>query len=314
MEDVKEKETIGMLLNLDHFYGEHEGRLGPLLGCLCLSGAPVLFYVYFGLFNIIPLWVFIPLEIFFSIRVVMIIKGREKYRLKKYLKQFNDDYTNTATLLNTKIIHPDGCVEYRNGTIVYLVCCFNGTSDDEVLKSVQLRKLLESMLDGYVFDIYIHNLNDSPELREYYNNVASFDKNLAAKNFIKMIDHSIDLTEDSSAVMCTTYVIKGRRSDWKNIKSQIDSAINSNAARCYKKIYRVSDPDAINSIFNRDSDSIVNVEDLQRRKYATHEYDSSKVLAYDLPEDKELVQGTASIKPVIPKTSNSGFHVKYKED
>lgn len=312
--EEKEKETIGMLLDIEHFYGEHEGRLGPWLMTLCLAGAPILFYVYLGLFTVIPIWLFVPVEIFFALRVIMKILGRESYRLELFRKQLNDDYTSTAKLLNTKIIHPDGCIEYLNGTIMYLVCCFNGTSESEVVRSVQLRKLIENMLGDYVCDTYIHNVTDSPALREYYNNVSSFDRNASARNFINIIDHNIELTEDTSVVQCTIYAIKGNKSEWKDIKTQIDATLKSRVAKCYKRIYRVSDPDTINQIFNRDIDSVINIEDLQRRKYATQNYDTSKVLAYDLPEDKEIIQGAANQKPIIPEAPKSSFHVVYKED
>ena len=314
MDNVKEKETIGMLLDIEHFYGEHEGRMGPVVLTLCLAGAPILFYVYFGLFSVIPIWLFLPIEIYFSVRVIMKIIGRESYRLNLFRKQLNDDYTSTANLLNTKVIHPDGCIEYSNGTIMYLVCCFNGTSESELVRSVQLRKLLDNMLGDYVYDTYIHNVNESPALRDYYNSVSNFDKNSAARNFIKIIDHNIELTEDTSVVQCTIYAIKGNKSDWKDIKTQIDSTLNSRIAKCYKKIYRVSNADDVNAIFNRNIDSVINIEDLQRRKYATQEYDTSKVLAYDLPDDKEIVQGVGRVKPIIPEAPKGSFHITFKEE
>lgn len=311
--EEKEKPTIGMLLDIEHLYGEHEGRLAPILMTLLLGSAPILFYIYFSLFKVIPIWAFVPFEIIFALRVIMIIPGREKYRVKMFRKQLFDEYMNTANLMNIKTIHPDGCIEYVNSTIAYLVCCFNGTSEDEVQRSVQLRKLLDNMFGDFVFDIFIHNLVDFPALHDYYNKVNAFDRNISAKNFIGMIDHNIKLTEDTSTVQCTIYAIYGTRSDWKVIKSLIDSAVGSRAARCYKNIYRVSDPDMINDILNRNIDSVINISDLLRRKYTTQQYDTSKVLAYDLPEDKEIIQGTSSETPVIPKQTASSFHVKFKE-
>jgi len=195
-----------------------------------------------------------------------------------------------------------------------MVCCFNGTTDDEIQRSIQLRKLLDNMFGDFEFDTYIHNVNDSPTLRAYYDTVSKFNKNVSARNFIDIIDHSIELTADNSMVLCTIYVIKGNRSDWKTIKSQIDSALGSRVARCYKSIYRVNDPKTINDILNRDIDSVINIEDLTRKKYATQQYDTSKVLAYDLPENKEIVQGRANKNPVIVERAPAGsFHVKYKE-
>lgn len=314
MNEDREVDTIGMLLDIEHLYGEHEGRLGPVMATIGIICTPILFYVYLGAYNIIPIWLFCIAEVILAIRTVMIIQGREPYRVKLYKNRLNSNYTNTAKMLNVKTIHPDGCVEFVNGTVKYLVCCFNGTSDSEVQRSIQLRKFLESILNGYDFDIHILNVTDSPALREYYDKVSNFDRNISARNFIGIIDHSLELTEDTSIVQCTVYVIRGYKSDWKAIKTQIDSALNSRVARCYKSVYRVNDPDAINEILNRDIDSVINISDLTRKKYATQQYGTSKVLAYDLPEDKEIVQGHGNDNPVIVDKSPKGsFHVVYKE-
>lgn len=315
MDTEHEKETIGMLLDIEHLYGEHEGRLAPLLTTLCVSAAPVLIYIYAGLFNYVPLWLDIPLEIIIVIRAIMLIPGREKYRVQLFLNRINSNYLTTAKLLNVNIIHPDGCVEYINGKIMYLVCCFNGTTDDEIRRSIQLRKFLEASIGDFEFDTYIQNINDSPALRDYYEKVSRFEKNAAASNFISIIDHNIDLTEDSSIVQCTIYAIKGSRSDWKVMKSQIESALGSRVARCYKHIYRVDNADTINAILNRDVDSVINISELTRKKYATQQYGSSKVLAYDLPDDKVIIQGQGTAKPVvIDKAPRKGFHIEYEED
>lgn len=304
----KKKETIGMLLDIEHLYGEHESRLGPLLISLCLGGAPILFYVYFGLFKYIPVWLFAPIEVFIIIRVILKIQGRESYRMKIFRRQLYDEYSSTAQYVNVKTIHDSGCIEFVNGRVMFLVCCFNGTCEDEVRRSIDVRKLLTGLLGDYEFDIYIHNINVSPELREYYNKVNRFDRNDSARNFIKIIDYTLSLTENTSLVQCTIFAVRGRMSDWKDIYNQIKIACNSKAAKCYKTIYPVRDPEEITDILNRDIDSTVQIQELLRSKYATEDYGTSKVLAYDLPEDKEIVQGKEAVKPIIPKQTAHGFH------
>lgn len=310
----KVKATIGMLLDIENLHGENEGRLAPVLITLGLCGTPILFYVYFSWFLFIPIYLFAILWIIYSIRVIMIVPGDERSRVKHYKKQLLDDYTNTASYMNIKTIHPDGCIEYVSGKIAYLVCCFNGTSEDEVQRSVQLRKLLENMFGEFDYDTYLLNINEAPALREYYNKVSHFQRNDSAKNFIGIIDHSIKLTAESSLVQATVYAIKGYRGDWKVIKNQIDTSLGSRVARCYKNVTRVSDPDVINELLNRDIDSIVNISDLLRKKYTTQNYDTSKVLAYDLPEDSEIILGASSQNPVIPKAPKHSFHQVFKED
>ena len=314
MNDFYDKETIGMLLDIEHLYGQHEGRMAPVMLTLTLISAPVLLYLYFGLYYIVPIWAFVIIEFLFAIRVIMLIPGREKHRVKLYKKQLNDEYTNTADLLNIKTIHQDGCIEYINGKICYLVCCFNGTSEDEIQRSIVLRKLLESAVGDYEFDTYIHNLTDSGALREYYNKVKNFNRNESASNFVSIIDHYIDLTDSTSTVQCTIYAITGYRSDWKTIKTQIDTTLSSNVVNCYKMISRLDDQESISEVLNRNIDSIINIPDLMRRKYSTSQYGSSKVITYDLPDDAEVIHGKSAMEVVIDdKAPGKSFHVAYKE-
>lgn len=313
-DDDKELPLIGMLLDIVNLYGEHEGRLAPWMYVLCIGLAPTLLYVYSSLFLFIPIWVFAPFNIWLLIRLIMKFPGREKTRVEIFKRQLNSKYVPAADLMNIKVIHPDGCVEYVNGNICYIVVAFNGTVDDTIQRSIQLRKLLDMLTLNREYDIYITNVNDSPALREYYNKVSTFQRNASAKNFIRMIDHTIQLTKDTSMVQCTILTIKGRKSEWKDIKHQVETAVGSRVARCYKTIYRVTDGDEINAIFNRDCDSVVHIEELMRKKYATEEYDTNKVLAYDLPEDQVIIQGKANQNPVLPEQTKHGFHIQYKED
>ena len=138
--------------DIEHLYGEHEGRMGPLLTSLLLSAAPILLYIYFGLYFTIPIPLFAVVETIFTARVFMILMGRERYRVQLYRKQLNDDYISTASMLNIKTIHPDGCIEYLSGRVAYLVCCFNGTAEDDIQRSIQLRKFLETMLGDFEFE------------------------------------------------------------------------------------------------------------------------------------------------------------------
>ena len=101
----QQKEVIPMLLDIQHFYGEHEGRIGPLIMTLLIVCLPILLYVYFGLFNYIPIPFLIVVEIIVIVRALLIIQGREGYRLKMYRRSLYDDYIGTAQLMNIRAIH-----------------------------------------------------------------------------------------------------------------------------------------------------------------------------------------------------------------
>ena len=74
-----------MLLDIDNFYGEHEGRLGPTLKFLLIGGAPILLWVYTGF--IVPAFLFFPFWVVWLIRVGLITLGRERDRLVQFRKQ-----------------------------------------------------------------------------------------------------------------------------------------------------------------------------------------------------------------------------------
>lgn len=314
LNDEKELPTIGMLLDIEHLYGGHESRMGPIIAVIAIGCVPPLIYVYYAMWTFFPLWLFITLDVIVTIEAALILPGKQRERVAKYKKQLYSDYSEPAKLLNVKTIHPDGCVEFVNGTICYYVCCFNGTTDNDVQRSTLLRKLLANMIGDYEYDTYIVNIDDSPALRDYYKKVSTFNKSDAAVNFVHIIDHNLDLVENSSIVLCTIYAIKGSRSDWKEMANQIDTALGSRLARCYKTIYRVKDEEDVNAILNRDADTVINIGDLLRKKYSTQQYNSSKVLAYDLPDDKVIVQGGSKVKPVIPEQTNHSFHKVWKDE
>lgn len=308
--------TIGMLLDIEHLYGEHEGRLSPILTSLLLALAPALFYVYFGWFELIPVWLFAPINAIIAARVVMIIPGRENYRLANYRKRLYDDYTSAASLMRIKTIYPDGFVEYVNGKCFYAVKCYNGTCENIIQRSQMLRKFLLSMAGDYEFDVYILNENNTSAIRRYYKTVNRFGKNTASMNFTKIIDMLSTKTRDKSMVQCTVFVVKGSRSDWKQIRIQIDGAINSQMAKAFKRVYRVTSLDELHDIIDRDIDTSVNIDDLLRAKYKTGEYYTSRVVAYD-PVD-EVVIGKDPMgqptEPVVVEKKRSSFHVAYSED
>ena len=86
----KEKPTIGMLLDIEHLYGEHEGRLTPWMLAIALPGIPLLFYIYLGAFEVIPIWVAAIICVFLLIRGIMLFPGRESYRMEIFRKQLHD--------------------------------------------------------------------------------------------------------------------------------------------------------------------------------------------------------------------------------
>lgn len=313
-EDVTKPETIGMLLDIEHIYGQHESRSGPIIGCLIGACMPPFFYVYVTGWNYIPIWLFVIFDVIFTVELMLIVLGKQRQRTEKFKKQLYSDYSEPAELMNIRTIHPDGCIEMLNGNIYYYVVGFNGTCDNEIQRSVQMKKFISNLVGDCDYDTYIVNINDSQALHDYYEKAAAFNKSEAALNFVRIIDHSIDITENSSLVLCTIFAIKGTRSSWKTLVTQIDMALGSKLSRVFKECHRVTDPEEVNSILNRNADTVININELLRHKYATQQYSTSKVIAYDLPDDSVVIQGGSKAKRVLPEElSAKGFQQVYKE-
>lgn len=314
-----EEPTIGMLLDTEHVYGGHSGRLGPAIMTVGFSLLPALLYAYFGLFNIIPIWMFLPANTLFAIWIIRLIPGRENYRLADYRKRLYDDYTDVSEMMRIRKIHPHGLVEYVSGECFYAVKGYNGTCENELARTQLLRKFMSSMIGDFDCDIYILNESYTGPVRRYYNNLTKFGKNAASMNFTKIIDMVASKTKNKSMVQCTVFILKGRRSDWKQMKSQIDGALGSSMSSAFKRCYRVHSRIELTDLINHDIDTNVDIDELLRAKYKTGEYYTSRVVAYD-PKG-EVVIGDKADSEATPKASvqqpspkKSTFHVRYEED
>jgi len=314
------KETIPFLLDIEHFYGQSEGRLTPFILTITIGGAPAVLYVYFGLFNVIPLWLFIPFNLLVLIRAAMIILGRESYRLDMYRRSLYDDYIGTANLVNIRTIHSgnpnapsdqDGLVEYTNGTIAYYLLAYNGTIQNDDQHAISVKHLLESIIGDRPFDIHVLNDNQTSNLYEYYKKIQNFEKNEAATNFVKIIDYCRNEAMTKSMIQAIVIVLKGKKSDWKEMSVSIKNALASNDAKAFKSLKLLTTDDEIGAIINRDTDTIVNINELLRRKYRTGDYGDSKVLKFNATNKETIHLGVKPEEALLPKSQKSTFHVRY---
>ena len=321
----QEKDKIPFLLDIEHFYGNAEGRLAPLVTTLLIIAAPLMLYVYFGIFEFIPIWAFIPVEIIIAARAIMIIPGREAYRLKMFRRQLYDEYTSTANLINIRTIHSggytpkgstvsqDGLVEYSNGRIAYFVQAYNGTVSNDIQHTKNLRKFLRQLCGDQPYDIYIMNINTASTLNDYYAKISNFDRNESADNFIKIIDHNKERVENNSMLQTIVFCIKGYKSDWREIKVNIVNTLKSKDAKCFKTVKLLETEDEINAVINRNIDTVVNINELLRRKYKTDDYGTSKVLKFDVTPDETIQIGTPPVNTILPETAPNSFHVSYDD-
>lgn len=282
---MNDDRKVSMLLDIDNFYGEHEGRLGPTLKFLLIGGAPLLLWVYTGF--LIPAFLFFPLWVVWLVRVGLITLGREKDRLVQFRKQINDDYASIYELLHIKTIHPDGCIEYVNGMVAYAVIAVNGTTYDPTSRAQQIHDFTSLFGYDYDVDVYVQNITDMKSLEERYNDVKLFVDSDAAKDFIDIIDHNRKVVYSQSRLTRIVFVVKGRKNYWTDIRDNCKMAIYSGPAKAFKEV-KIGLRDDIQEVLNTDIRGVVDLDSLLQKKYSTHQYFGSKVLYFDeRPEEDE---------------------------
>ena len=316
-EYVEDDDKIQMLLDIDHYYGEHEGSATQKIIFIIVAAIPICIYIYFGLFYIIPLKYFMPFYIFYFIRMLCLIIGQEPRRLVGYRKQLEDVYSSLYKLLRIRKIHDNGMVEYLNGKITYFVVAYNGNEKDKLAHSSGCDKFIEMCAGDHDYDTYIPNITERTTLRDRYKNVKLFGDRDMAKIFVDIIDHNSQMVMEKSTLQKIVFAFKGTRSDWKEIKNGIDNAISSRYSKAFKLVYRVTDKEEIGDILSRDLDGVISIDEMTKRKYCTGEYYGSRVLCYDDNQD-QLKQTTASNNKVnrLGNTnySNNNFHVIYNKE
>lgn len=303
-----EDEVIQMLLDTDHFFGEHEGRLAPKIIFILVALLPAVVYVYFGIFLYIPIPFFVIFLILWTIRWALKIPGQESTRLYFYRKQIHDEYASTYSLLRIKHIHDDGLVEYLNGVVSYFVIAYNGDSYDNIVHSSLCEKFMLSAFEDRDYNMYVKNIIFAETLASRYKDVKIFGDMDAARDFLDIIDFNSKIVSENSVMQRIIFQVRGHKSDWKEMRTSIDSAIHSESAKAFKSVHRVTSREEIDEILSMDLDGYIELDSMMRNKYCTGEYYGSRVLCYD---DNVNNNKTQTKEVNVKNKSNKGFHTSY---
>lgn len=275
---MNDDKKVGMLLDISNFYGERDVRLTPIIKFLLIAGAPGLIWTYVGF--PIPAIIFLPLWLVWTIRIAMIVLGREGDRLAQFRKQINDDYSAISELMNIKAVHADGCIEYADNSIAYLIIATNGTTYNATQRAQYIRDFLSLLGNDRDVDVYIQNLTETRSLEERYANVKLFTDAEAAQDFLDIIDHNRQVVYSQSLLTRIVFVVKGRRADWTDVRDNCKTAIYSASAKAFKEV-RIALYDDVQDVLNTDIRGVVDLDSTLQRKYATHSYFNSRVLYFD---------------------------------
>lgn len=112
------KKTINVLSNIDHFMGEHEGRVGPVLVFLGISAAPALLYI-FMLQAVVPFRPMLVFEMLWTARMALYILGDEKRKIAQYRREREGVYKTADSMVRVSSVTKDGLIEYSDGGVAY---------------------------------------------------------------------------------------------------------------------------------------------------------------------------------------------------
>lgn len=280
----KDKPKINMLLNIDNYFGDHQGRLGPILIYLVVVAAPFLLYVL-TLSQILPLkWVLI-FEVIFAFRMALFILGRENEKLDVYLKSRDDEYANSIDLVRIKHIRQeDGLIEYANGNVAYIISAMITTYDNDDVMADNLQAFLDE-LSKYSFDIYLHNVVHEHELQEDLSYLKIYHNKRMMHERMQFIVDQDQYYTDNTKLYRINFLVKASKYSWKQLKEDLQALISTNVSKVFRHVY-LCDYAQVTSVMSRDICAYIDINELLTRKYGNDDYGNSEVLFYgeEVPE------------------------------
>lgn len=286
----QDKPKIQMLLDIENIFGESTRGLGQFVLTLLLILVPPLFIGWTSLYLFVPWQLLLVVCLFWAVRVTLIVMGRERQRLQNFKKQRDDAYALADSMSNVRTIHPQGCIEYVNGGVGFFVVTCNDSSGDVLAKSKQIDRFINLAVGKHPFDIYIQNINDTKALDNRYSKVTLFTDDEAAHAFMDIIDYNSKLVSSCSTLTRNILFVCGSKYQWKDILSDIETALNSEAARIFRLAYLVTDKEEIEDIISRDIDGCINLDEMLQKKYYTGDTHKSKIISYDFQDVKDYAE------------------------
>ena len=291
---AEEKEKINVLLNIDNFTGEHSGRMAPMMIFLGVSLAPLLLYLI--LMVIVPLWLFAIPWVLWVARWALFILGKENQRLKVYRDSKNNVYSSAYKLVHVSHKHNDGMFEYANGRVAYIISACPKDYLDDIQFTADLTEFL-TQLDGFDFDVYLHNIVDEVKLEDNFNQltVYSKDKRIISER-IELLTMQDEYCRNNSCAYRFNFVIKSSKYSWKKLRDKVHTVVESDYAKMFNEIY-VCTKEQVDDVMSRDLRIWLNLQKMLTKKYQTEQYYDSKVLFYgdDIPEEFREVPETVSL-------------------
>lgn len=279
----EEKAKINVLLNVDNFTGESTGRMAPMLIFMAVTAAPFLLWMMIS--SILPFKIFIIFEILWGVRWALFILGKENKRLAIHRNNKRNVYDNAKKLIRTTHIYDDGLIEYMSGKVGYIISAQPKDYLNDAKFTYDLEQFLKQ-LDGYEFDVYLHNIVDEDRLEDSFESLTVYKDKEVIRDRIEMLTINDEVARNTTAGYRFNLLVKSSKYSWKRLKEKVESVVKSDYAKMFNYIY-VCDKHQVSDVASRDIRIWIDLHRMLTQKYENEEYFGSSVLFYgdDVPEE-----------------------------
>lgn len=279
---------INVLMNIDNYFGEHQGRMGPMLMFISLLLVPPVLYVVFFL-KIIPIWVFLVFEVLFGIRVGLKTLGREDEKLRVYKAAAEDAYANADDVVSVASVQEDGLIDYENGMIAYVISAFTTTYFDENKLVQDMAQFLEQ-LNPYVYHIHSHMVYKEELLQDGLTDLTIYKDTELLQERLDFYDYQDEYCDNYTEMFRINFVVVAPRYDWKKLRSKLEVLVKSSKASVFKKCV-LCNKEQVNNVMSRDLLVYVDLASMLQKKYKNSEYYGSKVYYYGEEVQEDVPTG-----------------------
>ena len=303
MHDQREKDTINILMNIDNFFGEHRGRLAPVLFFLGASGLPIL-VIALLFWGKIPFWLLIVGGALWTGRMALYFLCHENEKLELFMQSLKDGYATVEDMVRITNRSSDGLIEYENGTVAYILSayCMTYAEDDEL--SIDMESFLNKLKD-YEFDITCQLVVNEFRLQDRLDRMSVYKQEDIVKERMNFYILQDEFCDANSELYRINFIVKTYKSNAKALRLKLDEIVKSSSSSVFKTIY-ICDKYQANDVLSRDVCTNVDLDKMLLQKYHSEEYYGSKVLYYgdDVPE---------KLKPEKEVSGISNRRVHFKE-
>lgn len=275
----KGKETINTLLNIDSIFGEHEGRVLPIVIIMCLIALPLLIWLFLLQGTPIKLLWVVLFDIPWSVYWILEIKFDGKGKRKFYMEQKSDKGVSADEIIHIKDINENGLIMYDNGFVGFIISGYIKTYLNDDKLSVEIENFMNE-LDMWDWDMYLHNTtdellceNDLPKLKRYKDRQV-------IKERISMLTYQDEYTRTHTGLYRISFLVTTQSYNWKKLESHLFELITSEVALCFNEV-KVLNYEEVSELCGRDIYAFINIRKMLMSKYDNDDYHKSKVLWYD---------------------------------